>query len=58
MKNCKWPEEPLAMGLESEGRKRVLTLKTKPKYLGFAATPDQMGWVNEKVRLTPYVVVV
>lgn len=46
------------MGLESEGRKRVLTLKTKPKYLGFAATPDQMGWVNEKVRLTPYVVVV
>lgn len=36
----------------------MLTLKTKPKNLGFAATPDQMGWVSEKVCLTPYVGVV
>lgn len=36
----------------------MLTLKTKPKYLGFAATPDQMGGVSEKVCLPPYVGVV
>lgn len=41
-------------GLESKGRKVSLSLKTLSlKHGGFDATPDQMGWVSEKVHLTP-----
>lgn len=53
MRNCKWPPGALVVYWGREGGKAMLTLKTKSKDLGFEATPDQIRWVHEEMRLTP-----